>query len=120
MSQLCQALDNHLEDAFGGKFSLHPNRLKRGAGSNPSFDGLFSTSCSFTLGFGSETGRGYIVNVDVRTLDQVAPAQKEEIREESLRFLSDNISKYIPGRELKIVTEKNIMKIVGDFSLGEL
>ena len=64
MAQLCQALDNYLEDIFGDHYRIHPNRLRRGKGSNPSFDGLFSTSLAFTLGYGSQYGRGYVVNVD--------------------------------------------------------
>ena len=67
MALLCQELDNHLEDIYGDRYKIHPNRLKRGQGSNPSFDGLFSTSMAFTLGYGSKFGRGYIVNVEVST-----------------------------------------------------
>ena len=51
MSLLCQELDNHLEDIYGDRYTIHPNRLKRGQGSNPSYDGLFSTSMAFTLGY---------------------------------------------------------------------
>ena len=72
MSLLCQALDNHLEDIYGEHYRVHPNRLKRGKAANPSFDGLFSTSLAFTLGYGSKFGRGYVVNVEVRTLDKVS------------------------------------------------
>ena len=58
LSTLCQNLDNHLEDLYGDHYAIHPNRMKRGKGSNPSFDGLFSTSLAFTLGYGSKYGRG--------------------------------------------------------------
>ena len=72
LSQLCQALDNHLEDKFGEHYRIHPNRLKRGQAANPTFDGLFSTSLAFTLGYGSQYGRGYVMNVEIRTLDKVS------------------------------------------------
>ena len=67
LSDLCQALDNHLEDKYGEHYKIHPNRLKRGKGANPSFDGLFSTSLAFTLGYGSKYGRGYVMNVEIRS-----------------------------------------------------
>ena len=120
MARLCQALDNHLEDIYGDRYRLHPNRLRRGKGSNPSFDGLFSTSLAFTLGYGSEYGRGYVVNVEIRTLDRVSPDDRAEILAEVFSFISGNLAKYIPGQDLKIVRDGSLMKIVGDFSLGEV
>jgi len=51
LSLLCQNLDNYLEDEYGSRYRIHPNRLKRGLGSNPRFDGLFSTAMAFTLGY---------------------------------------------------------------------
>lgn len=120
LSIMCQNLDNHLEDMYGTKFRLHPNRMERGSGSNPSFDGLFSTSCAFTLGYGSRTGRGYLVNVDIRTLDWVSMTDKAQILDEAYDYLVRNIDRDVPGRKLGVVKENNLIKIVGDFSLGEV
>ena len=120
MAQLCQALDNHLEDIYGDHYRLHPNRLRRGKGSNPSFDGLFSTSLAFTLGYGSEYGRGYVVNVEIRTLDKVSQYDRTKIQAEAFSFISQNLKKFIPDQDLKIVQDGNLMKVVGDFSLGDV
>lgn len=120
MSELCQALDNHLEDIYGEHYSIHPNRLKRGMGSNPSFDGLFSTSCSFTLGYGTKSGRGYLVNVEIRTLDRIPFEEKAQIQDHAFDYIAENLKTFIPGRELEVIRENNLMKIVGDFSLGEV
>ncbi|MBR6348013.1 MAG: hypothetical protein IKR80_03570 [Spirochaetales bacterium] len=120
MAQLCQALDNHLEDIYGDHYRLHPNRLRRGKGSNPSFDGLFSTSLAFTLGYGSEYGRGYVVNVEIRTLDKVSQYDSTKIQAEAFSFISQNLKKFIPDQDLKIVQDGNLMKVVGDFSLGDV
>lgn len=117
-SLLAQALDNALEDKFGAQFKLHPNRQKRGAGANPSFDGLFATTVAFTLGYGSEFGRGYIVNIDVRTLESVPLKTKEEINSFAKDFLSKNLKVFIPDREIKLVKDGKLLKLVGDFSLG--
>ena len=120
MAQLCQALDNHLEDIYGDHYRLHPNRLRRGKGSNPSFDGLFSTSLAFTLGYGSQYGRGYVVNVEIRTLDKVSQYDSTKIQAEAFSFISRNLKKFIPDQDLKIVQDGNLMKVVGDFSLGDV
>lgn len=119
MAKLCQALDNWLEDGFGENWPIHPNRMKRGTGANPSFDGLFSTSVAFTLGYGSKSGRGYLVNVDIRTLKFVTSQEKTEVLDAAASFLRNNIEEYIPDRKLDVVKEGNLIKIVGDFSLGE-
>jgi hypothetical protein len=120
LAKLCANLDNYLEDKYGKKYRIHPNRLKRGAGSNPRFDGLFSTSIAFSLGYGSKTGRGYIVEVDIRTLDKVTEEDRKQIDEDAFNYISNNLKLCLPERELSIVKDGNVMKIVGDFSLGEV
>ncbi len=120
LANLCGNLDNHLEDKYGQKYRIHPNRLKRGAGSNPRFDGLFSTSIAFSLGYGSKSGRGYIVEVDIRTLDRVTEEDRQKILEDAFDYIKDNLKIYLPERELDIVRDGDVMKIVGDFSLGEV
>ena len=120
LANLCRNLDNYLEDKYGQKYRIHPNRLKRGAGSNPRFDGLFSTSIAFSLGYGSKSGRGYIVEVDIRTLDRVTEEDRKKILEDAFDYIKDNLKIYLPERELDIVKDGEVMKIVGDFSLGEV
>lgn len=94
--------------------------MKRGKGSNPSFDGLFSTSLAFTLGYGSKYGRGYVVNIDVRTLERVSQYDMAKINGEAFSFISRNLKDVIPEHKLEVVQDGNVMKIVGDFSLGEV
>ena len=120
LSLLCQALDNHLEDKYGEHYNIHPNRLKRGKGANPSFDGLFSTSLAFTLGYGSKYGRGYVMNVEIRTLDKVSQYDMADIKADAFSFVRQHLKTYIPEHELEIVQDGDLMKIVGDFSLGEV
>ncbi len=61
-------LDNYLEDTYGEYFDLHPNRLARGEASSTLYDGLFSASLKFTMGYGTDSGRGYSVVIDISTL----------------------------------------------------
>ena len=120
MALLCQDLDNHLEDIYGDRYKIHPNRLKRGQGSNPSFDGLFSTSMAFTLGYGSKYGRGYIVDVEVRTLDKVSQYDRIHITSTAFAFLKTKLKEYFPDHDLDVVQDGPVMKVVGDFGLGEV
>ena len=120
LDKLCMALDNYLEDQYTDIFPLHPNRPKRGAGANPSFDGVFATSVSFTLGYGSKYGRGYLIVIDVRTLQYVSSAQKEEINNRAFLFIQKTLPIEFPERKLEIVRDGNLLKVIGDFSLGDV
>jgi hypothetical protein len=120
LDKLCMALDNYLEDQYTDIFTLHPNRPKRGAGANPSFDGVFATSVSFTLGYGSKYGRGYLIVIDVRTLQYVSSAQREEIYNRAFLFIQKTLPVEFPERKLEIVRDGNLLKIIGDFSLGDV
>ncbi len=120
LSQLCATLDNRLEDRYGKLFPIHPNRPKRGEAAYPGFDGLFSTSVAFTLGIGSQYGRGYVMNIDVRTLDYVDTDFMTEVFNEALVFVNSNLPVYFPERDLKLVKDGRVLKITGDFSLGDV
>ena len=120
LDRLCMALDNYLEDQYSDIFTLHPNRPKRGAGANPSFDGVFATSVSFTLGYGSKYGRGYLIVIDVRTLQYVSSSQREEINNRAFLFIQKTLPVEFPERKLEIVRDGNLLKVIGDFSLGDV
>lgn len=119
-ASLCIELDNYLEDCYEGVFNRHPNRPHRGSGANPSFDGTFSTTAAFTLGYGSEHGRGYLINIDVRTLDRVSPDLMEEIKNRAFVFTQSKLPVVFPDRKLELVRDDGLLKIIGDFSLGDV
>ncbi|GHU55954.1 hypothetical protein FACS189442_4090 [Spirochaetia bacterium] len=83
LEALFHEVDDVLEDRWGQSFSLHPNRPDRGATCNPEMDGLFEIAPDFTIGIGSEKGRGYIISLRVATLDKVPPDQFEAFMTES-------------------------------------
>ncbi len=120
MRELLDLLDDHLEQTYDGAFRLHPNRPPRGRAARVAYDGLFSTGVKFTLGYGSEAGKGYLVDVEISTLDRVNPEQRAQIEDDAVRFLSAHLKEFFPERELRIVKDGKVYKIVGDFSLGTL
>jgi hypothetical protein len=120
LEALFREVDAFLEDHWGASFSLHPNRPKRGETSNPEMDGLFNIGPDFTVGLGSEQGRGYIISLKAATLDEVSPAQFEFLMEQAAALVKRKLPEYFPGRDLSVVRDGRRFKIIGDFSLGEI
>jgi hypothetical protein len=119
LEALFREVDEVLEDRWGQRFSLHPNRPKRGETGNPEADGLFEIAPDFSPGYGSAQGRGYIVSLRVATLEKVPPDQFEAFMDETARLLREKLPRYFPGRRLEVVRDGKWYKIIGDFSLGE-
>ncbi|HKM05609.1 MAG TPA: hypothetical protein VJ869_01355, partial [Sphaerochaeta sp.] len=82
------------------------------------YDGLFSTGTQFTLGYGSDHGRGYIVSVEIRTLSKVKKEDELAVEEATVSIINDLLPQYFPDREIKLQKDGNVYKLVGDFSLG--
>jgi hypothetical protein len=112
-------VDEELEDAWGDSFPRHPNRPGRGETYNPEMDGLFEIAPDFSVGIGSEKGRGYIVGFKIATLEKVSPEQFEFLMQLAAELLRQKLPRYFPGRRLELVRDGRRFKIIGDFSLGE-
>jgi len=110
-------IDDHLEEKYGTRYPLHPNRASRGQTSNKEQDGLFDVGAAFTAGFGSERGRGYVVETRMVTLDPVPDQVRSEIHREVVTMLANELSREFPERELSVEQDGDIFKITGDLSL---
>lgn len=119
MRLLCDDLDQYLEDTFGNRYPLHPNRPSRGKAASVAYDGLFSTGTQFTLGYGSEHGRGYIVAIEIRTLSKVLDSDRNAIELAAVKYIETIIPTYFPERAIKLEKDGKVYKLIGDFSLGE-
>ena len=118
LKRLFDQIDDELEDEYGGEYPLHPARARRGTTSNKEQDGLFNIGASFTAGYGSETGRGYTVEIRLGTLADVPDDVKEEIRGVVQRRVNELLPVYFPDRDLSIVQNGDYLKIVGDLGLS--
>ena len=118
MKQLFDEVDDFLEEKYGHEYPLHPNRAERGKTSNKEHDGLFNVGASFSPGFGSAYGRGYVIDVNMVTLDNIPPAKKEEILSEVVSQVETKLSRYFPERNLSVNKDGKVFKIHGDFQLG--
>jgi hypothetical protein len=120
LKKVLDDLDDFLENKYGEAYDLHPVRTRRGKTSNKAHDGLFDIVASFSLGSGSQYGKGYVVDVHIATLDQVPEKIQREIENISLEKLRSTLPKYFPGKNLKVDKDGNVIKIHGDLSLGTL
>lgn len=120
LKRLFDSVDDQLEEKYGGAYVLHPSRPARGQTSNKAHDGLFNVGASFTAGFGSRYGRGYVVQVDMVTLDKVPPDVREKIEQEAADLVNEKLPYYFPGRRLEVVRDRNVFKIHGDLRLGQV
>ena len=120
MKQLFDEVDDFIEDLYGSLYSLHPVRPARGETGNPEADGLFSIGAVFTPGFGSELGRGYLIDVVMSTLEKVDEDIRRKIYEATADKVKELLPRYFPERCLTVRQDGNHFKIQGDFALGKI
>jgi hypothetical protein len=113
-------IDVLLEEKYGNEYDLHPARRKHGSTSNRSHDGLFDIRGDFTLGLGSDKGKGYIVDIDLKTLENIPRNIIDQIENETIKELKERLSQAFPDRELKVEKDGNVIKVFGDLSLGNI
>ena len=118
MKELFDEVDHYIEDLYCGKYHLHPVRPSRGKTSNTEADGLFNVGASFTPGFGSELGRGYIIDVKIATLEKIDEVKRREIHTTVAKKVEELLPVYFPERELVVRRDIKHYKIQGDFCLG--
>lgn len=121
LDEIFDGIDSYLEEKYGKLHSLHPVRARRKPTGNPEYDGLFQLGAVFTAGFGSDLGAGYIVKIEMVTLDKVDPEMRKSIEDDVAKMLRESLPKAFPGRDLRVRRDKGgIYKIYGDLSLGKV
>jgi hypothetical protein len=119
LKRVFDRIDDTLEERYGRLYKRHPNRPPRGTTANKESDGLFNVGASFSAGFGSELGRGYVVNVRMATLARVSPEDQKRIEDTVAERLKEELPKAFPGRELHVDRDGPVYKIYGDLSLSK-
>ena len=120
MKKMLDEVDKFIEDKYGSDYPLHPARPKRGETANPQADGLFGIRADFTPGYGSEFGRGYLINIEIKTLEFVPYEIRYNIYRDTAKKIKELLPVYFPGRKLILKKDGNHCKLLGDFSLGTL
>ena len=120
LQEVLDEIDDLLEHTHGKKWSLRPNRPRRGFTTNRATDGLFSIYASFTAGFGSSYGRGYVVQVRMSTLNHVPTHERIKIEGQVAELLREKLPGKFPRRKLMVRQDGRRFKIFGDLSLGSV
>lgn len=110
-------IDVMLEDEYGEQFNLHPSRPIEGRTSNPEMDGLFNVGASYSAGFGSKLGPGYVVDIRLSTLQRVSKELREELRDKVQAWLTEKLPIAFPDNKLLVDKEHQHLRIHGDLSL---
>ena len=110
-------IDAILEEEFGELFTLHPSRSKKGRTANPETNGLFNVGASYSAGFGSRFGPGYVVEIRLSTLQKIPPSLKHELRDLVQTLLLEQLPKAFPQKKLFVDKERRHLRIHGDLSL---
>lgn len=120
LKSVLDEIDILLEERYGKDYDLHPARRKNGSTSNRSQDGLFDIRGDFTLGLGSEKGRGYIIDIDLKTLEKIPKEIINKIDNDVITELKQKLPESFPGKNLRVERDGNMIKIIGDLSLGNV
>ena len=117
LETVLQQTDRKLEARFGKLYRRHPARPAHGTAANRRYDGLFHITASFTAGFGSQAGPGYVLNIGISTLERVSARDRETIETAALDLIRARLPEAFPGRDLRIVRDGTVWKLVGDLAL---
>ena len=117
LKKIFDSIDDYLENNYGSLYSLHPNRPARNKTANKASDGLFNVGASFSPGYGSSFGRGYVVDVDIATLEDIPESVQKKIEEEVADLLRGIVPEYFPHQDVRINRDGNALKIYGELIL---
>lgn len=120
LTELLNELDDVLEDGYGHHYRLHPARPHRGRTASKAHDGLFDITANFTLGLGSEHGKGYVIDIRLSTLEKVPDEIIEQIEEKTIAHLKQRLRHYFPEKNLTVQKDGPVIKLHGDLSLGHV
>lgn len=118
--KLLNEVDYYLEAKYGDQYRRHPARPAHGQTSSLNQDGLFSVTSNFSLGLGSERGKGYIIKIKIVTLQNVQPEIQQNIEQDAVEKIRQLLTDYFPDRELYLERDNSLIKLYGDLSLGSL
>ena len=119
LDSVLHEVDIKLEAKYGKNWPLHPARPQTGTAANPQYDGLFRLTASFSAGYGSRLGAGYVLRVELVTLNLIPDDEREAIEETAVRMVRTGLKKAFPNRYLAIERDGPVYKIYGDLDLDK-
>jgi len=118
LKSILDDLDEVLEDKYGHKYRLHPARPGRGKTSSKSHDGLFDISANFSMGIGSEHGKGYVIDIRMVTLENIPDEIEDKIENLAVQHIRKKLKTIFPEKQITVNRDGHVIKLHGDLSLG--
>ena len=115
---LFREVDREMEARHGGRYPRHPRRPAADATEDFEASGLFDIGAAFSPGYGSNRGRGYIIQFRLGTLSRVPEAERQALEDEAITRVRAALPRHFPGARLDVVRDGEVWKILGDLSLG--
>lgn len=81
--------------ALAARYPLHPVRPPSGATSNPEDDGHIEIGASFTVGYGSVLGPGYVLVARLATLAHVTPDAQAALEDLVAQKLAERLPSHL-------------------------
>lgn len=117
LRQALDKVDAALEDKYGGHFRLKPNRPERGSTANAKYDGLFSVDAKFTMGYTSDYGAGYVVEMRTAAAAPISTEQREAMLKDVGALIAEAMAEAFPDREFAVNRDGSHYRLTGDLRL---
>jgi hypothetical protein len=117
LNRLLRDVITTLELEFGDVVARHPSRPAHGETPNPQNDGLFRITATFTPGYGSHWGKGYVLDIEPVTLQQFPREVWSVVEAKACQMIREGLEAIFPGRGLELKRDGLTWKIIGDLSL---
>ncbi len=118
LSHILREIDVKLEKQYGAIWPLHPARPSKGTAANPQYDGLFRLTASFSAGYGSRLGPGYILRIEMVTLHKIPDDKRKAIEDEAVEMVRTGLKTTFPSRHLSLEKDGSVYKIFGDLDIN--
>lgn len=118
LNDIFEEIDKKLEKEYGDAHPLKPGRPKAGEGITHDTDGLFEIGVLFTPGFTSSYGPGYVFRVRLATFNKVPPEEIKMYEDKVARMLEEKLPEAFPEKDLRVVRDGKMYKIIGDLGLN--
>ena len=118
LRQALDAVDVELERRFGEALRRQPSRPPNGVAASPKYDGVFSITASFSMGYTTGNIPGYTIELRIVSASPVDAGTRELILDEASALLPEAIAQAFPGRKLSLERRGDRFFLSGDLGLG--
>ena len=115
--RLFQEVDHVLEERHAEQWVRSARRPPHGEISDHESSGLFDVGASFTPGYGSERGRGYVLQLSLGAERTPNFEERQALEREAADLVREALPRYFPGVDLQVSRDGAVWKIHGDLRL---